>query len=58
MNKTLLVVLKDFRINITKYSKIIEEGTTDLIILSKNKPIMKITKVQMKGDFILEDLVL
>ena len=58
MNKTLLVGLKDFRINITKYSKIIEEGTTDLIILSKNKPIMKITKVQMKGDFILEDLVL
>jgi len=58
MNKTLLVGQSDFIKNTTKYNKIIEEGTTDIIILSKNKPIMKIIKVDMKDGFaILEDFV-
>lgn len=58
MNKTLLVGQTDFIKNIPKYNKIIEEGITDIIILSNNKPIMKIIKVDMKDGFvILEDFV-
>ena len=58
MNKTLLVGQSDFLKNTVKYNKIIEEGITDIIILSKNKPIMKIVKVDMKDGFaILEDFV-
>lgn len=54
---TLLVGMKDFRDNISMYSKKIEDGKTKIIILKKNKPIMEILPIINKEDFIVEDFI-
>ncbi len=52
---TKLIGLKDFRLNLATYTKEVEEGQVCLIVLKKNKPVLKINPIVSK-DFTLESL--
>ena len=50
---TLLVGLREFRANLTAYTKRIQKGNTKIIVLNKNKPVLEIRPID-EDEFILE----
>lgn len=52
---TKFVGLKDFRQNLSTYVKQVESGKLRLIVLNKNKPVLKVNPIEL-GEFTLENL--
>ncbi len=51
---TKLIGLKEFRLNLSKYTKQVESQKVRLIVLKKNKPVLEINPI--KKNSALEDL--
>jgi PHD/YefM family antitoxin component YafN of YafNO toxin-antitoxin module len=52
---TKLIGLKEFRLNLAKYTKQVESGKVRLIVLKKNKPVLEINPIITK-EYTLENL--
>lgn len=52
---TKLIGLKEFRLNLSEFTKEVESKKVRLIVMRKNKPVLEVNPV-MDGEFTLESL--